>query len=359
VPVLPRVPGAKGRHDARLLLEAQIFGTEDRDLVASRIDRFCAKQFGAGVDRYEFFATSQMSVHGVRLVDGRRVVIKVGPATMGTELLTAVLQVQSHLANHGFPAPRPLLGPRQLGSGVAIVEELLDRGVCADPHTPPVRRAIATGLARLVEVARPLVAVPGLPANGLVSPARTDLWPEPHDPRFDFRATTTGAEWIDELAKAARQRLVNERSELVVAHSDWRAEHLRFERNKIVASYDYQSLCVGPEPVLVGIVGHAFTADWGIEQARRTPTVGEYTAFIGAYEDARRRPLSSAEHKLADAAWVYATAYGARCEHSDICLGMPWATEDPNPGSYRALLARHGEAMLTRSSASPAASPKP
>jgi hypothetical protein len=332
------------------LLESQIFGTEDPDLVAARIDHFCTNELGVGIERYEFFATSQMSVHGILLADGRRVVLKAGPASVREDLLAAVQLVQAHLADHGFPAPRPLVGPRPLGTGVAIVEELLDRGARSDAHEPPIRRAIATGLARIVELARPLVTLAGLPANALVSPARAALWPQPHDPRFDFSATATGAEWIDGLATAALQRLVSERGELVVAHSDWRAEHLRFKRDEIVASYDYQSLCVGPEPALVGIVGHAFTADWGIEQVRRTPTVGEYRGFIAEYEDARRRPFSSAERKLADAAWVYATAYGARCEHSDICLGMPWATADANPDSYRALLARHGEKMLAPSS---------
>lgn len=350
MPALPRLTGAKGGDATPLLLEVQIFGTEDSDLVAARIDRFCTNELGVGIERYEFFASSQMSVHGVRLADGRRVVVKAGPASVGEELLAAVQRVQSHLVNHGFPAPRPLLGPRHLGYGVAIVEELLDGGARADPHEPPVRLAIATGLARLVELARPLLTPPGLPANALVSPARIALWPEPHDPRFDFSATAAGAEWIDELATAARQRLVGEWGELVVAHSDWRAEHLRFAQGEIVASYDYQSLCVGPEPVLVGIVGHAFTADWGIEQARRTPMLDEYRAFVAAYEQARGGPFSAAERKLADAAWVYATAYGARCEHSDTSLGMPWATEDPNPDSYRALLARHGAKMLTRRS---------
>jgi hypothetical protein len=252
----------------------------------------------------------------------------------------------THLVNAGFPAPRPLLGPRRLGAGVALVEELLDRGARADAREAPIRRAIAAGFARLVELARPLRTVPGLPANALVSPARDVLWPEPHDPRFDFSATAAGAEWIDQLAAAARSHLVGEPGELVVGHSDWRAEHLRFEAGEIVASYDYQSLCLAPEPLLVGVVGHAFTADWGIEQARRTPKLDEYRCFVADYERAAGRTFTRPELGLANAAWVYATAYGARCEHSDVQLGMAWASEDPSPGSYRALLASHGAAMV-------------
>jgi hypothetical protein len=45
-------------------------------------------------------------------------------------------------------------------------------------------------------------------------------------------------------------RLAASSGEIVVAHSDWRAEHLRFEDEKIVAVYDWQSLAVGREPAL-------------------------------------------------------------------------------------------------------------
>lgn len=343
---LPTPPGVKGRHQAPLSLETRVFGTGDPELIACALDGFCAAELGAGVERYEFFASSQMSVHGVRLSDGRRVVIKVGPASLGENALAAVQQVQSHLVDRGFPAPRPLVAPRRLGTGVAVVEELLDRGTRADAHQPPIRQAIATGLARLVELARPLATLSGLPANGLLSPVRTSLWPQPHDPRFDFSATATGAEWIDALATAARSRLLEGQGPLVVGHSDWRSEHLRFEDGQIVASYDYQSLCGTSEPALLGIVGHAFSVDWGTEQRRRTPTLGEYRAFIADYERARGQRFSAAERELIDAAWVYATAYGARCEHSDAALGMPWSTDDPDPASYRALLAGHGAEML-------------
>jgi hypothetical protein len=89
----------------------------------------------------------------------------------------------------------------------------------------------------------------------------------------------------------------------------------------------------------------AFTADWGATQARRLPTLHESRAFVADYEAVRRARFSQAERETIDAAWVYATAYGARCEHSDVQLGLPWA-DVRITDSYRGLLARHGHELL-------------
>jgi hypothetical protein len=171
------------------------------------------------------------------------------------------------------------------------------------------------------------------------------LWPEPHEARFDFEASASGAEWIDSLARAARRRLVRPVGERVVAHADWRAEHVRFERGAIVASYDWQSLAVGCEPALIGQIAYGFTTDWSIHQEHRIPTLDEVRAFVSDYESARGRRFFEAERRTIDAAWVFATAYGARCEHSDLVLGMPWARE-ADEDSYRGRLARHGSELL-------------
>jgi hypothetical protein len=131
-----------------------------------------------------------------------------------------------------------------------------------------------------------------------------------------------------------------------VLHSDWRAEHLRFDGAAIVAAYDWQSLAVGRETELLGVASHAFTADWGIAQRRRLPTLDEARAFVGDYEAARGVLFSRAERNTIAAAWLYATAYGARCEHSDAQLGFSWTETKPGDDSYRGLLARHGRRLL-------------
>jgi len=155
-----------------------------------------------------------------------------------------------------------------------------------------------------------------------------------------------GAEWIDELATAARDRLSEAAGEVVVAHSDWRTEHVRFERREIVSTYDWQSLAVGTEPALIGQIGHTFTVDLGIEQRRRRPTLAGFSAFVADYESARCRSFTGAERKAIDAAWVYAIAYGARCEHSDLVLIWNLPKADIAQDSFTGLLARHGAQLL-------------
>lgn len=329
-------------------LEEELFGTRDPEAIAGHVDRFCSRRLGSPIERYEFFATSALSVHGARLEDGRRVVVKVGRRRLGASFLQAVQNVQSRLAAGGFPCPRPLFPPTRLERGLAVVEELLDRGSRSDAHRPPVRRALASSLARLVRLCRGFATPDELPRSALAAPSGDELWPEPHDLRFDFPATASGAEWIDELAQAARQALAVPAGDTVVGHTDWRAEHVRFDGDEIVAVYDWQSLAVAPEPALVGTVGHAFTADWSIPQPRRLPSLVEFRAFVTDYEAALGRTFSSREREAIDAAWVYAIAYGARCEHSDVGKGFPWAEPEPGEHSYRGLLARHGAALLTR-----------
>ena len=215
-----------------------------------------------------------------------------------------------------------MLGPTALEAGIAIVEELLDPGLRASAHDAPIRAAMARGLARIVELCRGFGALPGLGPSHFASPAPGELWPEPHDRRFDFPGTADGAEWIDALAARRACGLAAGCGEIVLGHCDWRAEHVRFAGEEIVATYDWQSLALTREPELVGSAAHAFTADWGIPQARRLPTLDEARAFVADYEAARGARFSPAERDTLDAAWVYATAYGARCEHSDARLGL-------------------------------------
>jgi hypothetical protein len=142
--------------------EEDTFGTGDPECVAALVDRFCGRWLGSGLDGYEFFFSGVLSVHGVRLLDGRRVMVKAARRSIGERFLSAVQVVQSALAAHGFPCPAPILGPRRIGGGIAFVEEMVCRGSRADVHEPAVRFEMARTLARQVELARPFVSLEGL-----------------------------------------------------------------------------------------------------------------------------------------------------------------------------------------------------
>ncbi len=332
------------------LLERDVFGTVDGERIAAIVDDFCHEHLGARVAGYEFFATSIGSVHGLRLEDDRRVVVKAHRPRVSIDHLTAVQDVQKRLGDSGFPAPRPLLGPTSLGHGVAVVEILLDRGTRADAHEPVVRRAVAAGLARLIERSKPLARLPGL-AGWRAGHDR--LWREPHDARFEFAATSEGAEWIERFAARASHMLDEHATgPPVVGHSDWRVEHLRFDRGELSAAYDWDSLAVAPEPVFAGAAAHGFTADWTVGRADQVPCLAESLAFLTDYQGARGMPFDDAQRSLARAALVATLAYAARCQHSDLLTDFgtrpPRATPSPHSaGGSVELLARHGEELLT------------
>jgi hypothetical protein len=92
---------------------------------------------------------------------------------------------------------------------------------------------------------------------------------------------------------------------------------------------------------------------------RRAIGASSTCAFLADYEAARGAPFDGEEHAAARAALVYAMAYTARCEHSDLLTDMgslparpERAAEPVPPGSARAFVAAHAEALLGRAAAS-------
>src|SRR6266404_1128680 len=205
-----------------LPVEREVFGTERPDEIAGAVDAWCRVHLGASVERYEFFESSSGSVHGVLLTDGRAVVVKGHRAAVTRDYLVAVTDLQTALADSGYPAPRPLAGPVAAGGGHVTAEVMLDRSPDVDGHVPTVRTALAAGLAQFVARARPHCAGLARVAHPMSVPDDA-LYPTPHSPRFDFAATAAGAEWIDSLAAHARARLRSS-PDLpdVVVHGDWR-----------------------------------------------------------------------------------------------------------------------------------------
>src|SRR5262245_4306530 len=182
------------------------------------VDAFCRDRVGSSIAGVRFCAASVGWVLGATLVDGREIVIKVHQPTTTIEQLREVVRLRTHLTVHG--APPVLAGPWPLGRGHAVVEPYVELGCWRDPHEPAIRRSLARGLAAIVDALRPFASMTSL-APMLLLPDG-ELWPTPHSRLFDFGRTALGAEWIDDVARAARDvPMVGER---VIAHADWRAE---------------------------------------------------------------------------------------------------------------------------------------
>jgi hypothetical protein len=335
---------------------SEVFPDPTPGAIGAAVDAWCRRALGAEPARAEFFAAGVGSVYGLRLADGRRVVVKVHPPRASARYLQAMHAVQRTLAEAGFPAPEPLAAPAPLARGIAVAETLLDEGASADAHDPAVRRAIAASLARLVALCRPMTALAALREN-IMATRPGALWPTPHDGRFDFATTTAGAESLDEIAARARPVRDRDAGDLVVGHTDWRMENMRLASDRSVSAvYDWDSITILREPALVGGVAHLFTSDFRVPERVQLPTVDEALAFIADYEAARGAPFGGEEHAVACAALIYAMAYTARCEHSDLLTDMgsaparlERAAEPMPPGSARAFVAAHAEALLAPS----------
>lgn len=330
-------------------IERDVFTTTEASSIVAAVDAFCRARLGSGIDHYEFYWPSVGSAHGLCLDDGRRVVVKVHRTTANVAHLAAVQTVQGHLAAAGFPAPLPLLGPTPLANGIAVAEMLLDRGAWEDAHEPEIRKLVAGGLFRQIELCRELVGLPGLESS---TAAMRQRWRTPHDLRFDFPATADGAEWIDHLAAEALRRLDEEGAgEPAIGHNDWRVEHLRFADSRLVTAWDWDSLGSGLEPVHAGSSAHCFTADFRVDDLDVVPTLEEALGFLADYEAARGAPFSTDERRTAVAALVATMAYTARCEHADVLTDIGAVPARPAPrfvpaDSYRGFLALHGSELL-------------
>src|SRR5215510_6070466 len=80
---------------------------------------WCARWLGAQPTSVLFEVAHLSIVAGLRLTDGREVVVKVRPPAAR---LQACVHVQRHLWDAGFPCPQPLAGPHPLGTLTATAE---------------------------------------------------------------------------------------------------------------------------------------------------------------------------------------------------------------------------------------------
>jgi len=322
-------------------LAEQFFGTDDPGTVRLQVDAFLGRHLGSGIAALDFTRIGTGIILGVTLADGRPAVVRLYPPATDAAYLRSVQDVQLHLVAQGFPAPRPLLEPTPFGVGLATVEGRLFAPPPADPTDRATRRALAEGLAHFVRLAAPLSRHADLAGRGpLGPPAAGSIFPEPTGTPFDFAATSGGAEWIEELGARARAILdAAPASVPVVGHFAWRVDNVALTDGLLVGVFDWAQVGSAPEAVVIGSAAHQFTID-GRAERLHVPTPDEIREFVADYESARGHALSPQERVEAKAAYVFCTAYGARCEHVLAVSGQA------APGRFRERLASTGAALL-------------
>ncbi len=328
-------------------VETEIFGTADAEAVAAMVEAAVVERIGATVERCLFWQVSVGCVAGVVLGDGRELVLKAHQHRYSEAFLRAAVETQRLVAAAGLPCPTPIVNPFRIGPTWATVESY--RPAPPDEHPAgddTTLAASATAFAAVVRVASQTTnptTHAALAAHPLRATEHDGLWPTPHSPLFDFDLAAADAAWIDALATEARARRdAPTDAAAVVAHTDWSHRNVRFAADGTVAvAWDWDSLAAIDEPAAMGQAAATWRVT-GEPDHGDYPSPGEIDAYLEAYADGRRRPLTSDETGRARAAALWVIAYAARCEHA---LAQRWPDE-PTPRIATERLAASGAALL-------------
>ena len=325
-----------------LFVEPDVFGTTHPALIAHQLNDFCRETLNAVIADYLFYESSQGAVCGVQLEDGRRVVLKIHQASRSLAFLTAIYQVQRYLVDAGYPCTHPILAPTRFRDGFATVEVLDDTGDYRDAHRPEIRRSMAQLHALLSTLTKDTSKIPGLHPASLDKRLPPDaLYPRPHSKMFNFEATSQGAEWIDALCRDARKTLTeNNTGKLILSHTDWSVKHFRYTGDIVHIIYDWDSLALDREPVLVGAAAGGFTMTWHLN-VPILPTQDEALAYVREYEAFRGKKFTVDEQQAMSASMTAWICYGARIEHSM----KPYEHDFPKD-SCRWILTKYGSRFL-------------
>ncbi|MGK3208537.1 hypothetical protein [Amycolatopsis sp. MEPSY49] len=263
----------------------------------------------------EIFRSGHLSVViGLRLADGREVVVKVRP---DAPRVAACVEVQRHLFHAGYPCPEPLTGAAPLGGDVATAEGYVPGGAVL-PSADRAPAAFAEAFARLIRLAPGPAEVSSLapaPSWADWKHAGDGLWPRPEDSEVDLDAAA-GAEWIDDAGRRARDRLRIGESAAVIGHCDWLAGNLRWSEDALLVVHDWDSVTADSEDVLAGFAAALYST----VDANELATVEDTQRFLVAYGLARGRDLSADERERAWAAGVWTRACDAKFQHA---TGLP------------------------------------
>lgn len=295
------------------------------------MSRWCRTELGSDpAERLSF--TNQMSeVIGVRLEDGRRVVIKSRPDPEGRTV--TCLAVQRILADRGLPCAKPLTAISFINGLAVHAEEWRPEGEMLRDDSAAAAVKFAHLYRELMAVTETLNLPPPLPNPEWVHWDHTGEGFWAPNARHDARAAIVK---LPEklIATAARTRArLTAGADLrhVIGHADWETQNLRWHGAGPAVVYDWDSLAWLPEAALVGAASGAFAS-------AETPTLAPLRsseAFLSHYEQERGRRFSAEERELAWAASLWPALHNARTE---ILYGQPQV-------AYTALMAQSDERL--------------
>jgi hypothetical protein len=281
--------------------------TVDMDALAG----WCMRWLGVPPAAELFGAGYLSAVTGLRLTDGREVVVKVRPSL---PRLAGCAVVHRALWRAGFPCPELLVDLQPL-NGYAASAEVLVPDVDERPEGD-LAALSAAALARLVELAPSPGSVPCLTPSpswvGWDHPG-PGLWPRPEDRDVDLNAYPE-PQWLDRVAAAACDRLRGLASDPVIGHGDWHPENLSWQGSELIVVHDWDSIICQPEPAIAGFAAASFV---GIDPAAPLASVAESAVFLDAYLQARGCRWTSQDHAAFWAAGLWQRAFDAKTQSLD------------------------------------------
>jgi hypothetical protein len=297
-----------------------------RAVDTGRLARWCVEHLGSPPTDELFRSGFLSAVIGLRLADGREVVVKVRP---DSPRIAACVETQRRMFQAGYPCPQPLTGAAPLGGDVATAETYVPGGAML-PSAEHAAVAFAEAFAWLIRLApRPgeVSTLDPAPSWAAWNHGGDGLWPCPEDSDVNLNEVS-GAEWIDDAGRRARDRLRAGKSDAVIGHCDWLAGNLRWSGDTLLVVHDWDSVIAESESVLVGFAAALYSTVSADELA----TVEDTQRFLVAYRCARGREFSADELQQSWAAGVWTRAYDAKYQHT---AGQPITSLSENEARER------------------------
>ena len=265
---------------------------------------WCVEHLGSTPESHLFSSEKISHVAGVRLADGREVVVKVRGAAAR---LNTCAVLQQLAWQRGFPCPQVLAGPAPFGDGLATAEAYVPGGGAL--RAPDAPALYARGLAWLVSLFTRDDAAGTLdPAPYWMDWTHSGSTTWPSDPDVDLNATD-GPDWLERAGRMARERLlVAHGLPEVIGHSDWENQNLRWKGRELHVVHDWDSLVQRSEAEIAGMSSLMFPSTGTRNEAA---SIEQSEEFLAAFENARRR-FSRDESEVAWAAGIWIGAWKAK-----------------------------------------------
>ncbi len=272
------------------------------------LGEWCERWLGSGVSEVVFEAGSLSVVAGVRLADGREVVVK---ARRSAPRLQAAYAVHRHVWQCGYPAPEPLVPPRPLDAAESASAEQLVPGGEFGGRSPGDAARSAQALAALIGVTASAGEVGSLsPSPSWVAWDHDEpgVWPGTDGAPGNLNLVA-GPGWLDEAAARCRERLGRYRAPRVIGHADWHADNVRWSGRRLLVVHDWDSVVRQPEAVMAGIAAAIFPASG---HAWQPATILESEQFLSAYIRASTRAWTPDDTEACWAASAWTLAVDAK-----------------------------------------------